>query len=546
MSDYINHVTKPKANHQGVQAREDQVENSAGGFVFQVDKWDRLSRFLILGSAEGSYYSSAKNLTVENFSVMKDLLKEDGRRVVDTIIEISDQGRAPKNAPAIFALAVCSVSGDEATRAYANSSVSKVCRFSTDLFIWVDTVVALKDGRKSSGLKRAQDIAYQVCKYPSRSCPTQRWSHSDLINIGKVKPPSDIFNTVLKYATYGIATDEDLGNFASDNNVRIGLTSEEYSMLENSELAYIWAHEEAKKASDAKSIIRLVNKHHLTRESIPNEFFTKEVWASLLPTMPMTALIRNLGMLTAKGVLKPMAAENKIAIEKLTNVEALKKSRIHPMTIFSALKTYESGSGMRTEWIPVPKIIEALEDAFYLAFDNVEPTGKNILLGVDVSGSMGWSSAMNNVSCAEAAAVMSMVISRKEENSLLMAFSHQFVDLGINSKTSLTDAQKKVKNRTFGNTDCSLPMTYAMENNLDIDAFVVLTDNETWYGDIHPFEALRKYRSKSGNKDAKLIVAAFSASDFTIADPDDRGMLDIVGLDTAVPQIISDFIKGSI
>jgi 60 kDa SS-A/Ro ribonucleoprotein len=31
---------------------------------------------------------------------------------------------------------------------------------------------------------------------------------------------------------------------------------------------------------------------------------------------------------------------------------------------------------------------------------------------------------------------------------------------------------------------------------------------------------------------------------FSIADPNDAGMLDIVGFDTAAPQVLADFVKG--
>lgn len=40
---------------------------------------------------------------------------------------------------------------------------------------------------------------------------------------------------------------------------------------------------------------------------------------------------------------------------------------------------------------------------------------------------------------------------------------------------------------------------------------------------------------------AKLVVQAFTATSFTIADPSDAGQLDVVGFDTATPAIISDF-----
>jgi 60 kDa SS-A/Ro ribonucleoprotein len=39
------------------------------------------------------------------------------------------------------------------------------------------------------------------------------------------------------------------------------------------------------------------------------------------------------------------------------------------------------------------------------------------------------------------------------------------------------------------------------------DAFIIYTDNETWYGNIHPSEALDNYRSATGI-DAKMIVVA--------------------------------------
>ena len=39
-------------------------------------------------------------------------------------------------------------------------------------------------------------------------------------------------------------------------------------------------------------------------------------------------------------------------------------------------------------WTPVREVVDALDAAFYTAFGNVEPTGKRLLLALDVSGSM--------------------------------------------------------------------------------------------------------------------------------------------------------------
>jgi 60 kDa SS-A/Ro ribonucleoprotein len=40
---------------------------------------------------------------------------------------------------------------------------------------------------------------------------------------------------------------------------------------------------------------------------------------------------------------------------------------------------------------------------------------------------------------------------------------------------------------------------------------------------------------------AKLVVVGMASNGFTIADPDDAGMLDVVGFDTVTPNLIADF-----
>src|SRR6185437_14957548 len=112
----------------------DQVQNSAGGYSFKIDDWARLRRFLILGSEGGTYYISEKALTLENAQGVLACIKADGKRAVDEIVAISDAGRAPKNDPALFALAMAAGLGDLETRKYAFQNLSKVARIGTHLF----------------------------------------------------------------------------------------------------------------------------------------------------------------------------------------------------------------------------------------------------------------------------------------------------------------------------------------------------------------------------------------------------------------------------
>jgi len=577
MAKYADHVANPKTP-QSQKAKSTQVKGRAGGFVFKVGPWTRLNRFLIIGNENGGYYASARELTMESYDCILECLKLDPKRVVDTIVEISDGGRAVKNDPAVFALAVCSVHGDEKTKTYANKVMPKVCRFSTAFFTWVDSVNTLKDGRKGKGMLRAigrwytektpVQLAYQVCKYPGRNVGGQRWTHADALRLARISPskdgrpsrngkaltiPSDEHATVFHYATHGVTSKADAAKREKEASETgkaqesLGLSESKFKALQYSDLKYIWAHEQCKVATSNKQVVKLIEDFGLTRESVPPQFRNElEVQKALLAKMPMTALIRNLGGMTSSGLLKPLADETTLVIDKITNDEALKRSRIHPMTIMLALRVYSSGNGMRTTWKPVAAIKDAMEDAFYKSFNYVEPTGKKFLYGIDVSGSMSWAPTNNNVMTSrEAAAVVAMTCARTEKNYEIMAFSNSFINLNITAKDSLDTVVRRTSNLGFGGTDCSLPMEYAIQNKLDVDVFVVLTDNETWAGGRHPFQALKAYRKKF-NKDAKLAVLAFEANNFTIADPSDAGMMDIAGLDSNVPKVLAEFASGNL
>src|SRR5687768_10192600 len=112
----------------------DQVPNSAGGFAWAVDDWTRLRRFLILGSEGGSFYAGEWHLTRENAEAVARCIAADGPRAVAEIAAISREGRAPKNDPAIFALAMAAGAEDGQTRRAALEALPVVCRTGTHLF----------------------------------------------------------------------------------------------------------------------------------------------------------------------------------------------------------------------------------------------------------------------------------------------------------------------------------------------------------------------------------------------------------------------------
>lgn len=117
--------------HQGLPIPgRDMVENNAGGFVFKLDEWKQLERFLILGSEGGTYYATEQKLTADNANKVLLLLKKNGVKVVEKTVAIMKSGRAPKPDVAIFVLALAASKGDDATRKAALAAVPSALKLS--------------------------------------------------------------------------------------------------------------------------------------------------------------------------------------------------------------------------------------------------------------------------------------------------------------------------------------------------------------------------------------------------------------------------------
>lgn len=517
--------TRETPQTEPIPDREEMVKNSAGGYIFEIDDWARLDRFLILGSEKSTYYASARKLTRQNAGAVLRCIKADGQRVVRQIVKISDAGRAPKNDPALFALAMCAGLGDHPTRKAALEALPAVARIGTHLFHFLEYVEGFRGWGR--GLREAvaawyndkpvDNLAYQVVKYQQRD----GWSHRDALRLAHPNPGEDEVRKDL----YGWIVKGE------------GLNTPDL----------VAAFELAQLAETKQTIIVLIIKNGLTREMIPTEWLNDpDVWAALLKSMPLTAMIRNLGKMTSVGLFKPMGKQTETVITRLRDQDYIKKSRLHPLSILVALRTYAAGKGVRGSltWDPVAGIIDALDDAFYLSFGNVEPSGKRTMLALDVSGSMAWGNVGGlPITPREASAAMALVTARTEPQYTVMAFAHQLTPITISPRQRLDDVIKVVSDFGFGGTDCALPMLYALENKIEIDTFIVYTDNETWAGNIHPVQALEMYRRQTGIA-AKLVVVGMTATEFSIADPADGGMLDVVGYDTATPQLITDFSKS--
>ncbi|MGB5809308.1 MAG: TROVE domain-containing protein, partial [Polyangiales bacterium] len=464
--DYLKNVgTRQTPPTEHVPGRTDQVKNSAGGVVFEVDAWAKLDRFLLMGSEGGTYYVGQRELTLQNVSCAIGLIASDGVRVVERVVEISDAGRAPSNDPALFVLALASAGPSTEVRQAALDALPKVARIGTHLFHFM-TFVRQFRGRGRS-LNRAlrswyedrdvDSLALQAVKFKQRD----GWSHRDVMRLCKPKTDDPVRNAVFAYMV-GKAGVEELATAPRIIEASVRAQAGTLSPGEIREL-------------------------RLPREALRTEDLNNPaVWEELLYDMPIGALVRNLGRLTASGFIKPFTVQESVVVQKLLDERAIKKSRIHPIAILLALRTYASGGGAlgKLTWHPCGAIVEALNDAFKMAFENVAPTGKRTLIGLDVSGSMG--SPVNGakiLTCREASAAMASILIATEEHTHTVGFVSSDASrnrwgggapalqvLPFTRRSSIEDIVNHVQGLRFGGTDISLPMLYALDQGIGVDA----------------------------------------------------------------------------
>jgi 60 kDa SS-A/Ro ribonucleoprotein len=260
-------------------------------------------------------------------------------------------------------------------------------------------------------------------------------------------------------------------------------------------------------------------------------------------------MLRQLPRLTRIGLLKPLQKTDP-RLSKLTDVEFLRRGRVHPVSVLNALFGYSSGvSRGGLAWTPVPAVIELLDEAFHASFGAITPANKRTMLAMDVSGSMTWEklATLPALTPADASAAMAMATVRTEPDVVVTAFAGGLEILPITARHRLDDVRRIMaeSSERMGRTDCALPMLAAQQNKLDVDTFVIYTDNETWAGQIHPTQALAQYRQTSGIP-ARSAVCGMTSTGFTIADPADPDQLDLVGFDAAAPHLLSEFSRGEL
>lgn len=567
MQHYTSLLTRtPQAAR--IPGEPDMTPNRAGGWGYHVTDEVLLRRFLILGTLEGSFYADGRELTTTAITGL-DRLLEDGRGpwVVQTILDVSERGLAPKQQPAILALALAlKTAPDVETRRLASAAVARVCRTASTVASFSEALRGLCPPAGTEGRNRARTpikgrlqrkavrgcferwsnehrLALQVLKYRNR----EGWRPEDLALLSHVALADPAANDVLSWV---------FGKHPDHLNPQIAAYEDLKALAE---LPDADGDEEVRR-SYTEQAITLIREGRLPWECVPSRFARDvAVQRELFRWMPVGATVRQLARLTRAGVFKDPEYV-RMAAERLTNREQLERARIHPMSLYVAAKVYEGGRSLKGDrtWTPVPDLVEALLHAFLLAIRTAEPTGQRIVYGVDCSGSMTTHRrdvmGVPGLKSAELAFVNAWVMARTEPRAYGLAFDTRVEELDLTRVETLHDLRLtagRYMSRLGGGTDCAAPILHATQHDPHVDGVVLNTDEETWAGrDVHPIEAIRHYRERWG-RPARLVSIGYVAHHYSLVNPithkgteDDPGCLAIIGYDASGPMIAAEFLRS--
>ena len=275
--------------------------------------------------------------------------------------------------------------------------------------------------------------------------------------------------------------------------------------------------------------------------SLTNFGLSKKQWEQVAVDMPWNTLRMNLNNLARKGVFYNALLINKIAA-KLSNPEEVRKNAVFPYQLLTAYQN--------TTDVP-QQVRNALQDALEVATENTPVLNGNILVSVDVSGSMSFAATGNRGSvtsatkCVDVASLFASCILRNNQNAEVTAFDTRYHGkTGLNPRDSVMTNARILSKFGGGGTAIQLPLQNAANGK---DVIILVSDNESWsgnrLGEATPLmQAWTAYKRR--NPKCKLVLIDIQPAATSQIAPSVKDVLCVGGFSDAVFDVIARFVNN--
>ncbi len=276
------------------------------------------------------------------------------------------------------------------------------------------------------------------------------------------------------------------------------------------------------------------------------------VWKAIARQMGTQALRMNLNTLLRHDVFKEDVTTIVELANRLADPEEIGKARQFP---YQYLAAYLNADGCAPQ-----RIKEALGKAAEIACGNVPALAGPVVIGVDVSGSMGCAvtgrrgaGATSKVRCVDVAALFAAAILRRNPGSVVIPFDTAAYRVELSEEEPILDLAERLARYGGGGTNCSLPLAEANTAYRDrpFVGCVLVSDLESWVGTgrhgatatLAEWEAFVKNQVRLHTADfagPKLVCIDIQANTTTQA-PERTDVLNIGGFSDAVFNVVSAF-----
>jgi 60 kDa SS-A/Ro ribonucleoprotein len=280
-----------------------------------------------------------------------------------------------------------------------------------------------------------------------------------------------------------------------------------------------------------------------------------EVWKALAGQMGPQALRMNLNTLQRHGVFDDGEMVEYVAV-RLTDPDEIARARQFPYQYLAAYLNCDD---------TVPRRVrDALNVAAEHACGNVPTLPGPIVVGVDVSGSMGapvtgyGRGQTTKMRCVDVAALFAAAIVRRNPESVIIPFDHQAHSVANVEKMPILALAERLARFGGGGTNCSLPLAQANTEfrHRRFAGVVLVSDNESWIGpgrynstpvmtEWQRFVANQVHLKHEATWPGPMLICIDLQPSTTAQAPDRSDILNVGGFSDAVFNVVASFLGGN-
>lgn len=278
-----------------------------------------------------------------------------------------------------------------------------------------------------------------------------------------------------------------------------------------------------------------------------------EVWKAIASQMGAQALRMNLNTLTRHGVLADAETVSYVA-GRLADADEVRRSRQFPYQFFAA---YLNAGG------EVPGAIrQALESAAEAACGNVPALPGPVVIGLDVSGSMGSAvtgtrgrGQASKMRCVDVAALFAAAVLRRNPGSVVIPFDTTAHHAEVSPSESILSLAARLSGYGGGGTNCSLPLAEAATGRYRERRFagcVLVSDNESWVGEgrygatavVSTWQQFVANQVRLGQPASDVKLVCIDIQPHTTTQAPGRGdILNVGGFSDSVFAVVNGFLR---